>query len=178
VATAVVVVAAITVVGLVAARPEKEMPPPLPAAAVASSSASASSSIVVSVVGKVPRPGLVTLPEGARVADAVRAAGGASEVDLLALNVARRLADGEQVYVGIPPQADAGPMPAKPAKLDLNTATAAQLDELPGVGAVTAQRILDYRTGRGHFTAVEQLRQVDGIGESRYTKLKELVTVR
>jgi competence protein ComEA len=69
-------------------------------------------------------------------------------------------------------------MPAKPAKLDLNTATAAQLDELPGVGAVTAQRILDYRTGRGHFTAVEQLRQVDGIGESRYTKLKELVTVR
>lgn len=178
VATAVVVVAAITVVGLIAARPEKEMPPPLPAAAVASTPASASSSIVVSVVGKVARPGLVTLPEGARVADAVRAAGGASEVDLLALNVARRLADGEQVYVGIPPQADAGPMPAKPAKIDLNTATAAQLDDLPGVGAVTAQRILDYRTERGHFTAIEQLRQVDGIGESRYTKLKDLVTVR
>jgi competence protein ComEA len=180
VATAVVVVAAITVVGLVAARPEKEMPPPLPAAAVASTTApaSASSSIVVSVVGKVPKPGLVTLPEGARVADAVRAAGGASDVDLLALNVARRLADGEQVYVGIPPQADAGPMPAKPAKLDLNTATASQLDELPGVGTVTAQRILDYRTERGHFTAIEQLRQVDGIGESRYTKLKDLVTVR
>jgi competence protein ComEA len=180
VATAVVVVAAITVVGLIAARPEKEMPPPLPAAAVASTPAStpASSSIVVSVVGKVAKPGLVTLPEGARVADAVRAAGGASDVDLLALNVARRLADGEQVYVGIPPQADAGPMPAKPAKLDLNTATAAQLDDLPGVGTVTAQRILAYRTERGHFTAIEQLRQVDGIGESRYTKLKDLVTVR
>ncbi|MBP2319741.1 competence protein ComEA [Kibdelosporangium banguiense] len=179
VATAVVVVAAITVVGLLAARPEKEMPPPLPAAAVAATtSAGASGSIVVSVVGKVARPGLVTLPEGARVADAVKAAGGASDVDMLALNVARRLADGEQVYVGIPPQADAGPMAAKPAKLNLNTATLAQLDDLPGVGAVTAQRILDYRAERGHFTALEQLRQIDGIGETRYSKLKDLVTIR
>ncbi len=102
-----------------------------------------------------------------------------SEVDALTLNMARRLADGEQIYVGIPPPPEAAPAPQpKPAKLDLNTATTAQLDDLPGVGAVTAQRILDWRTERGPFTAVEQLRQIDGIGESRYSKLKDLVTVR
>ncbi|MET0237809.1 MAG: ComEA family DNA-binding protein [Kibdelosporangium sp.] len=185
VASAVVVVAAISVAGLLAARPEKEMPPPLPAAAVATTSRSGvppvlaeSGPIVVSVVGKVARPGLVTLTEGARVADAVRAAGGASDVDLIAVNVARRVADGEQIYVGIPAQADAGPMPAKPARVDLNSATVSQLDELPGVGAVTAQRILDYRAEHGHFRAVEQLRHVDGIGESRYSRLKDLVIVR
>ncbi len=100
-------------------------------------------------------------------------------MDALTLNMARRLADGEQIYVGIPPPPEAAPAPqSKPAKLDLNTATTAQLDDLPGVGAVTAQRILDFRAERGPFTAVEQLRQIDGIGESRYSKLKDLVTVR
>jgi competence protein ComEA len=164
------------VVGLSVSRPEREVPPPLPAAAVMTTE-NASTRIVVSVVGKVPRPGLVTLAEGARVADAVQAAGGASEVDSIALNMARRLADGEQVYVGIPPPPEAAPAPAKPAKVDLNTATEAQLDDLPGVGEVTAQRIIEWRTQRGRFASVEQLRQVDGIGESRFARLKDLVTV-
>jgi len=179
VATAVAVVVAVcAVVGLSVSGPEKEVPPPLPAAAVATTTQT-SSAIVVSVVGKVGKPGLVTLPEGARVAEAVRAAGGASEVDLLTVNVARRLSDGEQIYVGIPPPPEAPAVAAaKPAKTNLNTATVAELDNLPGVGAVTAQRILDYRTEHGHFTAVVQLRHIDGIGESRYAKLKDLVTIR
>lgn len=181
VATAIAVVAACATVGIIAAQPDKEPPPPLPAAVRSEDTRPAATKIVVSVVGRVPRQGLFTLTEGARVADAIQAAGGASDVDSLTLNMARRLADGEQIYVGIPPppEAAAAPQPqAKPPKVDLNAATAAQLDALPGVGAVTAQRIIDWRTERGHFTAVEQLRQVDGIGESRYTKLKDLVTVR
>nr|WP_042194323.1 ComEA family DNA-binding protein [Kibdelosporangium sp. MJ126-NF4]CEL21246.1 comE operon protein 1, putative [Kibdelosporangium sp. MJ126-NF4]CTQ96186.1 comE operon protein 1, putative [Kibdelosporangium sp. MJ126-NF4] len=179
VATAVVVVAACATIGILVAQPEKETPPPLPAAATSESAPRVASRIVVSVVGRVPRPGLVTLSDGARVADAVQAAGGASDVDSLALNMARRLTDGEQVYVGIPPPPEAVAVPqAKPAKVDLNTATVAQLDDLPGVGAVTAQRIIEWRTGHGLFTAVEQLRQIEGIGETRYTKLKDLVTVR
>lgn len=180
VATAAVVVAACTAIGILVAQPEKEVPPPLPAAAVSNDPRPSKGRIVVSVVGRVPKPGLVTLSEGDRVADAVQAAGGASEVDALALNMARRLADGEQIYVGIPPppEAVAAAPQSKPAKIDLNSATPAQLDDLPGVGAVTAQRIIDWRTERGPFTAVEQLRQIDGIGESRYSKLKDLVTVR
>jgi competence protein ComEA len=178
VATAVAAVVAVcAVVGLSVSGPEKEIPPPLPAAAV-STTTQKSSTIVVSVVGRVGKPGLVTLPEGARVAEAIQAVGGASEVDILTVNVARRLTDGEQIYVGIPPPPEAAPAAAKPAKPNLNTATLAELDNLPGVGAVTAQRILDYRTEHGHFTAVEQLRHIDGIGENRYGKLKDLVTIR
>ncbi|MFC0113311.1 helix-hairpin-helix domain-containing protein [Kibdelosporangium aridum] len=179
VAAAAVVVASCAAIGILVAQPEKEVPPLLPAAAVSNDPRPSTARIVVSVVGRVPKPGLITLPEGSRVADAIQAAGGVSEVDALTLNMARRLADGEQIYVGIPPPPEAAPAPQpKPAKLDLNTATTAQLDDLPGVGAVTAQRILDWRTERGPFTAVEQLRQIDGIGESRYSKLKDLVTVR
>jgi competence protein ComEA len=179
VATGVAVVVAIcTVIGLSVAGPDKEVPPPLPAAAVASTT-QAPTAIVVSVVGKVARPGLVTLSEGARVAEAIEAAGGAFGEDLLTVNVARRVSDGEQIYVGIPPPPQAlAQAAAKPARINLNTATLTELDGLPGVGAVTAQRILDYRTEHGHFTAIEQLRQVDGIGDSRYSKLKELVTTR
>ncbi|MET0134896.1 MAG: ComEA family DNA-binding protein [Kibdelosporangium sp.] len=173
-AMAVAVVCA--VVGLSVARPDREVPPPLPAASVMTSE-HATTKIVVSVVGKVPHPGLITLTEGARVADAVLAAGGASEVDSLALNMARRLADGEQLHVGVAPPPEAAPPQAKPARVNLNTATESQLDELPGVGEVTAQRIIEWRAQRGRFASVEQLRQVDGIGESKFTRLKDLVTV-
>ncbi|ONI76985.1 hypothetical protein ALI144C_33240 [Actinosynnema sp. ALI-1.44] len=179
VATAVAVVAACATIGIIAAQPEKETPPPLPAAATSGGTRPATGRIVVSVVGRVPKPGLITLSEGARVADAVDAAGGASDVDSLALNMARRLTDGEQIYVGVPPPPEAMTAPqAKPAKVDINTATVAQLDGLPGVGAVTAQRIVEWRTEHGLFAAVEQLREIEGIGETRYTKLKDLVTVR
>lgn len=141
--------------------------------------------MVVSVSGRVARPGLVHVPEGARVADVIAAAGGALPgVDLAGLNLARRVGDGEQVAVGIPAAPDAGggqatgAGPAAPAaKVDLNTATVAQLDALPGVGPVTAQHILDWRTRNGRFATVEQLREVDGIGEHRFQQLRELVTV-
>ncbi|MGE3285650.1 MAG: helix-hairpin-helix domain-containing protein [Pseudonocardia sp.] len=142
-------------------------------------------SIVVSVTGKVATPGLVTLPDGSRVADAVTAAGGVlAGVDLTGVNLARRLADGEQVVVGA--AAPAGGVPGSavpegagsgPGPIDLNLATAAQLDTLPGVGPVTAERIVEWRTRNGPFRRVEQLREVDGIGERRFAQLRALVTV-
>ncbi len=140
--------------------------------------------LVVSVVGRVARPGLVTVDDGARVADALAAAGGAlPDTDLLGLNLARRLGDGEQLLVGVAPPPGAAPdgataaPGAAPGLVDLNSATLAQLDTLPGVGPVTAQRILDWRAAHGRFTAVEQLREVDGIGEARFATLRDLVRV-
>jgi competence protein ComEA len=107
--------------------------------------------------------------------------GALPDADLTTLNLARPLVDGEQVRVGLPPPpggvADpAGGTPAGP--IDLNTATAAQLDALPGVGAVTAQRIVDWRVRHGRFRDVEQLQDVEGIGPGRYASLRELVVAR
>jgi competence protein ComEA len=143
---------------------------------------------VVSVSGKVHRPGLVEVPDGARVADVLEAAGGALPgTDLSTLNLARRVADGEQVAVGVPAAPDAapvappGPPPLVPGvpsrKVDLNAATVEQLDALPGVGPVMAQRILEWRNRHGRFTRVEQLREIEGIGERRLAQLREMVTV-
>ncbi|HYQ66681.1 ComEA family DNA-binding protein [Actinophytocola sp.] len=165
---------------------EHETPPVLPVAAASQApSAAAEASIVVSVVGNVTSPGLVTLPDGARVADALRAAGGpVPDADLGALNLARRLTDGEQIYVGVPAPPGAEQPPAAPGvpgvadKVDLNMATLAALDTLPGVGPVTAQRIVDWRTEHGRFDSVEQLREIDGIGPSRFARLKDLVVAR
>ncbi|MPZ81241.1 MAG: ComEA family DNA-binding protein [Actinophytocola sp.] len=172
---------------------ETEVPPALPAAAVseglASSVASppdAGGSIVISVVGRVASPGLVTLPGGARVADALKAAGGpAAGVNLSGLNLARRLTDGEQIYVGVPTPPNAEPPGAasgngRPGaeRVDLNSASLMSLDTLPGVGPVTAQRIVDWRTEHGRFSSVEQLREIDGIGPSRFAKLKDMVVAR
>lgn len=144
--------------------------------------------LVLSVSGKVHRPGLVELPDGARVADALEAAGGALPgTDLSSLNLARRVVDGEQVAVGVPQAPDAVVAPAPgPAgtdaaagtgPVDLNTATEGQLDALPGVGPVTAQRILEWRRRNGRFSRVEQLREIEGIGERRFAQLRELVVV-
>lgn len=145
--------------------------------------------LVVAVAGKVRRPGLVRVPAGARVADAVEAAGGALPgVDVALLNPARKVADGELVLVGVtapPGAAGEGGAPAGPAaggvvpggRVNLNTATLAQLDALPGVGPVLAQRILTHRDQQGGFRSVGDLRQVDGIGDARYEQLKDLVTV-
>jgi competence protein ComEA len=186
-----VVVAICTAIALSGDEQVTEAAPPLPAAisaAPATTSTPAPTTLVISVVGKVRQPGLVTLLDGARVADAIRAAGGAIPgTDDLALNLARKLADGEQIYVGIPTPADTAPADdatqpsangsATPtAKIDLNTATADQLDALPGVGPTTAQHILAWRAQHGHFDSVGQLRDVQGIGDGRYAKLEKLVT--
>jgi competence protein ComEA len=156
-----------------------------------SGAAGAAGQVAVHVAGRVRRPGLVRLPAGSRVQDAIRAAGGATPgADLDAVNLARKLTDGEQIRVPAPgdpvpppaPGAAAGPgAPGVPgaapsAPLDLNTATVEQLDTLPGVGEVTAGRIVAYRTARP-FTDVDELLEVPGIGQRRYDQLKDLVTV-
>jgi competence protein ComEA len=141
--------------------------------------------VAVHVAGRVRRPGLVRLPAGSRVHDAIRAAGGVtSGADLDAVNLARKLTDGEQVRIPAhgdpapaPPGGATGPTATAPTgPLDLNTATLEQLDALPGVGEVTAGRILAYRSAHP-FTAVDQLLEVPGIGQRRYDQLKDLVTV-
>jgi competence protein ComEA len=146
-----------------------------------------SSSLVVHVVGAVRRPGLYRLHEGQRVADAVARAGGATRrADLAALNLAAPLVDGTQVLVPARvPVAGAGgstlPSPAGAAagaqqKVSLGTATVEQLDALPGIGPVTAQKIVDYRTEHGPFRSVDDLDQVPGIGPTRVENLRDLVT--
>jgi competence protein ComEA len=145
--------------------------------------------IAVDVVGRVRRPGLVRLPAGSRVVDAIQATGGtAPGAELEAVNLARRIVDGEQIRVprhGEPVAAPAGSggtggvaaQPGTPgAPLDLNSASAEQLDALPGVGEVTADRIIAYRTAHP-FTSVDDLRLVPGIGDRRFEVLKDLVTV-
>ena len=147
-------------------------------------SGSASAEVVVDVTGKVRRPGIVVLEPGARVVDALDAAGGARRgADLAGLNLARLLVDGEQIVVGVPPppgpaaSAAGSPGPVPGALVNLNTASLAELDELPGVGPVTAQAIVDWRAGNGGFTSVDQLLDVDGIGEKTLADLAPLVTV-
>ncbi|MGC4960130.1 helix-hairpin-helix domain-containing protein [Gordonia sp. DT218] len=168
----------------------------------------AAEDLVVSVVGLVHRPGLVRLRGQARVADAIDRAGGARQgADLLSLNLAQRLNDGDQILVGYagsggrmsmrsavvgpsgaagaadPPSAGSGgpatsgPTGGTTGKVNLNTATEAQLDELPGVGPVTAKAIIGWRDTHGQFASVEQLGEVDGIGPARLAKLRDLVTV-
>lgn len=151
-------------------------------------SASASSEVVVDVAGKVRRPGIVTLPAGSRVHQAIRAAGGTrGKVDLTGLNLARVLTDGEQVLVGVTPpgagsagtgaQGGKGTGGGAGAAVNLNSATLEELDALPGVGPVTAQSIIDWRTENGRFRSVDDLLEVSGIGDKTLADLRDLVTV-
>ena len=138
--------------------------------------------VVVSVVGRVVRPGLVTLPEGARVADAVEAAGGLLPgADQSTVNLAAPLADGQQVAVGVPGAAELpDPVAAPPqagGPLDLNRAGVAELETLPGVGPVLAQRIVDHREQHGPFGSVDALQDVPGIGPVVFEGLADAVTV-
>lgn len=163
-----------------------DSPVSTPASGESPTTAGPGGEVVVDVAGKVRRPGIVTLPAGSRVADALQAAGGVRPgVDTAALNLARPLVDGEQVLVGLP--ALAGPAPgvapgSSPTAgttvlVDLNTATMEQLDTLPGVGPVTGQAILDWRAEHGGFTSVDELLEVDGIGDATLADLRDLVTV-
>jgi len=195
----------ITIITLVRQHPvpvaAADLPPVQPVTA-ASTTASAPPSapggrpLVVSVVGLVGQPGLVTLAPEARVADAVSAAGGVLRgADTVGLNLARHLSDGEQIVVGIATPAGhpavlgssvggapvRGGQPDTPAKpvgpVDLNTGSVQDFDALPGVGPVTAAAIVAWRTANGRFTSVDQLGEVDGIGPARLEKLRPLVRV-
>jgi len=134
--------------------------------------------VVVHVVGAVVRPGVFVLAGGSRVADAVEAAGGATdEADLAALNLARPLVDGEQLYVPLPgevvPGAPGGPAVVDDGRVDLNNATQSELETLPGVGPVIAGRIIDGRP----FASVDSLEKVSGIGPATMARLRDLVKV-
>jgi len=137
--------------------------------------------LVVDVAGAVRRPGLYRLPAGSRIENAIVAAGGATgKAQLEAVNLAAPVADGEQVLVPGPGAAAAaagtpGGAPSPSAPLDLNTATAEQLDALPGIGPVTAQKIIGYRAAHGPFHAVDELQGVPGIGPAKMAELKGLV---
>lgn len=200
----------VTVFTLLRDRPAPVMSaklPPVEKVSTASPRASASPTagpdhpVVVSVVGLVHTPGLVTLAPGARVADALQAAGGAVHgADTIGLNMARPLGDGEQIVVGLAPvsgqptalgssvasgststkapPARPGSVKPKPGEaVDLNKATVQELDALPGVGPVTAAAIVAWRQANGKFTSVDQLADVEGIGPARLEKLRALVRV-
>lgn len=152
--------------------------------ALASAGAVAGGSVTVDVAGRVRHPGIAVLDAGSRVVDALAAAGGARPgADLSGLNLARVLVDGEQVVVGIPAPAgqvaSAASSPGAPAGplVNLNTATQPQLEELPEVGPVTAQAILGWRSEHGGFTSVDELLEVDGIGDATLDQLAPYVTV-
>lgn len=158
--------------------PAAPLPPP-PAGEVSGSGAP-SSRVVVDVVGAVRRPGLYRLPPRARIADAVTRAGGSTaKADLAQVNLAAPLADGEQIVV--PRRGDSTPSSASTAAgsssapIQLSTATLAELDSLPGVGPVTAQKILAYRQEHGAFHSVDELDAVPGIGPKRLDQLRDLV---
>jgi competence protein ComEA len=139
--------------------------------------------LVIHVVGAVRRPGLYRLADGARIADALRRAGGATRrADLSLVNLAAPVSDGSQVVVPrrAPPVSggaagDGGGPAAAAGPVHLNTATVEQLDELPGVGPVTAQKIVDYRDQHGAFSSVDDLDAIPGIGPARLEQLRELV---
>ncbi len=138
--------------------------------------------VVVDVVGAVRRPGLYRLEQGARIADAVARAGGATrKADLAQVNLAAPLADGEQVVVpsrgaaGAGVAGSAGRAGVATGPVHLSSATLEQLDSLPGIGPVTAQKILDYRDKHGAFSSVDELDAVPGIGPARMDQLRDLV---
>lgn len=204
----------VTVLSVIWNRPPAVMSAKLPPVEMASSAAATPGAqgapgakganpaepVVISVIGLVNAPGLVTLPSGARIADALDAAGGALDgADVVGLNMARRVADGEQIVVGIaaPPgrpvqmgssitsdstASSAGPTTDENTMgtttvIDLNSATVDELDTLPGVGPVTAAAIVAWRAANGRFGSVDQLGDVDGIGPARLDKLRDHVRV-
>lgn len=182
--------AAVEVIDLAKSEP----PTPTPAPAEANSDTEPRE-LVVHVSGAVRKRGVYRLSENSRVADAIEQAGGATEnADLDALNLAEPLTDGQKVHVprkgevpppeaSVPsprsadrPERTAAPTPKFP--LDLNTATAEQLEAIPGIGPVLAQRIVEYRRLNGRFQSVDDLLQVQGIGQKRLERMRPYVTVR
>jgi competence protein ComEA len=146
-----------------------------PAQALVAETPAAAPKLVVHVAGAVRRPGLYRLAEGTRVADAVAHAGGATApADTSAINLAAPLADGMQVLV--PKRVAGSPGKTAGGRVSLSSATVAELDELPGVGPVTAQKIVDYRSQHGGFRSIDDLDAIPGIGPARIEQLRDLVS--
>ncbi|WP_214322115.1 helix-hairpin-helix domain-containing protein [Nonomuraea sediminis] len=164
-------------------QPEPQpLPPPPAAAPQPAPSPSPTGTVTIDITGKVRKPGVCTLPTGSRVTDALQAAGGLRQGTTPGtINLARRLIDGEQIIVGPQPPGAPPPNPAladpSTTTIDLNTATLAELEQLPGVGEVLAGRILDYRTTHGGFHTIDQLREISGIGPRKFEALKPKVHV-
>ena len=145
--------------------------------------------IIVQIAGAVPRPGVYALAEGSRVQDAISAAGGfLAEADKTGINLARALEDGEQLEIpylegsspilGTPLPVSTEPVTASSSELiNINTASIAELDTLPGIGPTTAQKIIDYREQNGPFLTPEDIINVSGIGPGTYERIKDLITV-
>ncbi|MGI5187439.1 helix-hairpin-helix domain-containing protein [Promicromonospora sp. CA-289599] len=162
---------------------------PLPPAPVQGPAGAADGGLLVHVVGEVAEPGLVTVPDGARVADALEAAGGTTrKADLTAVNLARTVVDGEQLYV--PEPGEQVPGPAAPgaggpgtgggstaATVDINTADVAALETLPGIGPAIAQAIVEWRTSNGQFASVDELEDVPGIGPATLAEIRDSARV-
>ena len=183
VAAAAVVVLAVSA-WLLLHRPAVPAASSPPVATSASSQPPPELEIVVDVGGRVRRPGLVRLAPGARVADALRAAGGALRpADVATLDLAARVSDGQLLLIGVPQLSGASGAGAGAsagggsAPVSLSSATADQLDALPGIGPVLARRIVDWREAHGGFTSLSQLQQVPGVGPRTYERLKTLVVL-
>jgi len=169
----------LVVAGKVLLRPARPVVPP-PVRVSAAASHAPAPMLFVNVVGAVRRPGLYRLKDGARVADAVSRAGGPTpKAQIELVNLAARIADGEQIVVprrGLAsPSATASGGAVAAGPVHLNSATLEQLDALPGVGPVTAQKILDYRQQHGAFGSVDELDAIAGIGPARLEQLRGLV---
>jgi competence protein ComEA len=174
-----VVLVVLVVAAKVLLRPARPAVPP-PVRVAAPAGPASAPRLFVNVVGAVRRPGLYTLKDGSRVADAVIRAGGPTpKAQIELLNLAARIADGEQIVVprrGLAtPVAAASGGGAAAGPVHLNSATLEQLDALPGVGPVTAQKILDYRQQHGAFGSVDELDAIAGIGPARLEQLRGLV---
>jgi len=137
-------------------------------------------SLLVHVVGKVLRPGVYPMVSGARVNDAIAAAGGALKgVDLSEINLARKVVDGEQIYVGIESftKNSSGSTRVGSSKININRANASQFESLPKIGPVIAKRIMDYRKLNGQFAALEDIQKVTGIGAKTFARIKDRITL-
>jgi len=169
-------------------EPSEEVAGPAPAGVPTAPSSSTGGRIIIDVAGKVRRPGIARLPAGSRVADALRSAGGPRKgVNLTSLNLARVLVDGEQILVGVPaPTGVAPPAASAPTAsasglpvglVNINTADQIELETLPGIGPVTAQAILTWRTDNGAFGSVDELLEVSGIGDATLAEMAPYVTI-
>lgn len=158
-----VIVAGIAIIFLL--QPAPPPPPPAPVAAAETSTPE----VVVSVVGEVHTPGLYTFAPGARVADALQAAGPVDPAHIRGLNQAEKLVDSSQIVVGGPSE----PVPAADGRVRLNSATVAELEQLDGIGAKTAAAIVSYRDSHGGFGSLEELQKVKGIGPAKYQAIAQ-----